>query len=222
MPKITISKINNLKNIESFLQINLFKGYKYVDKAGEIVNNFYHNKKEPIFKMGLGGLIISQPNEEVEEVKISAKTFWSHFVNPSSFESSINYFEKISIETLNILEVDKISRLGWRNYFVYEFPNEEKRDEILNRFFVNKNFKMEEFNFSTKDKELSLDIKVKKIKKNDEMETPGLLFDIDISQSFDDFLEKKELPAKLLEFINFIRSNTFLNIINTILRDKTI
>ena len=54
----TITKINNLVNAESFLQVNFVKGYKYVDRAGEIVNYFHtSDKKAPNFVMNLQGLI---------------------------------------------------------------------------------------------------------------------------------------------------------------------
>ena len=38
-----IQKLNKLKNPESFFQINTIKGFKYVDRAGEIVNAYHKN-----------------------------------------------------------------------------------------------------------------------------------------------------------------------------------
>ena len=33
-----ITKISNLKLVESFCQVNYFKGFKYIDSAGQILN----------------------------------------------------------------------------------------------------------------------------------------------------------------------------------------
>ena len=43
----TISKINKLKKIEGFIQLNYTKGFKYIDKAGEFFNCFYNEDKFP-------------------------------------------------------------------------------------------------------------------------------------------------------------------------------
>ncbi len=37
----TIKKLNKLNNLESFIQIDTIKGFKYIDRAGEIVNTYY-------------------------------------------------------------------------------------------------------------------------------------------------------------------------------------
>jgi hypothetical protein len=67
----TVQKLNKLKNPESFIQVNTIKGYKYVDRAGEIVNFYYKNNSAPKFIMGLNGLSIEEPKEKIDELKIT-------------------------------------------------------------------------------------------------------------------------------------------------------
>ena len=47
-----IKSITDLKLQNSFYQLNLIKGFKYVDKAGEIVNLYHNGNKPPEFNMG--------------------------------------------------------------------------------------------------------------------------------------------------------------------------
>jgi len=72
----TIQKLNKLKNPESFIQINTIKGFKYVDRAGEIVNAYHKNNSAPQFQMGLNGLVIEQPKDKIDELKINAQVIW--------------------------------------------------------------------------------------------------------------------------------------------------
>ncbi|MDP2933714.1 MAG: hypothetical protein Q8N81_06325, partial [bacterium] len=64
----TIAKLNKLNNPESFIQINTIKGFKYVDKAGEIVNAYHKKNAAPQFAMGLNGLVIEQPKDKIDQL----------------------------------------------------------------------------------------------------------------------------------------------------------
>ena len=55
----TIQKLNTLKNPESFMQINTIKGFKYVDRAGEIVNAYHKIILHLNFKWGLMDWLLS-------------------------------------------------------------------------------------------------------------------------------------------------------------------
>ena len=72
-----IQKLNKLKNPESFLQINTIKGFKYVDRAGEIVNAYHKNNLPPQFLMGQNGLVIGQPKDKIDELKVTAQIIWA-------------------------------------------------------------------------------------------------------------------------------------------------
>lgn len=216
----TITKINNLVNAESFLQVNFVKGYKYVDRAGEIVNYFHtSDKKAPNFVMNLQGLIINNPDEKTEEIKISPNSFWAHFVSPDSLEIMNDFFDKKSEDIIKILEIEEISRIGWRNFFVQEFNNEDERDSVLKKFAPIENLEFGESLFTTECLNFQLNIRIKKVIKNEANTTPGVLIDVDFYRKFetDNLLTTDKLKIELLDFKKVIRSDEFLEIIKNIL-----
>jgi len=210
----TIQKLNKLKNPESFIQINTIKGFKYVDKAGEIVNAYHKNNSTPQFQMGLNGLVIEQPKNKIDELKISAQVIWAKFSKIDSLDSISTLFAKESENILKILEVEKISRIGWRNYFVHEFLNKEKQDEYLKKFTVIQDTKPTVIRLEIKTgKDFNANLMLQSVIKNDENKTSGILFDIDIFQNGE--FEPKDISKLLREFRHYLADeNGFLNIVN--------
>ncbi len=214
-----IKKIQQLSNVEGFLQVNFVKGYKYIDKAGEIVNYFHKNEKPPKFSMDLNGLIISNPDEKIELIKISSNTFWAHFLSPDSLEQMDNFFGKTAGDVVRTLEIEKISRLGWRMYFVYEFADEEKREQVLKKFAPVKGLKFEDVTYLSECKKIALNFKIRKVVKIDESGLPGLLLDIDFYKQYKELLPSGNIGAQLTEFKNMIRSDEFLEVLNSLLAE---
>lgn len=210
----TIQKLNKLKNPESFIQINTIKGFKYVDKAGEIVNAYHKNNSAPQFQMGLNGLVIEQPKDKIDELKVTAQVIWAKFSEIDSLDSISTLFVKESEDILKILEVEKISRIGWRNYFVYEFLSKEKQDEYLKKFTVIDNTKPTVMRLEIKTgKNFSANLMLQPVIKNDENKTSGILFDIDIFQNGE--FEPKDISKLLREFRQYLADeNGFLNVVN--------
>jgi len=210
----TIQKLNKLKNPESFIQINTIKGFKYVDKAGEIVNAYHKNNSAPQFQMGLNGLVIEQPKDKIDELKVTTQVIWAKFNEIDSLDSISTLFAKESESILEILEVEKISRVGWRNYFVHEFLNKEKQDEYLKKFTVIDNTKPTVIRLEIKtSKDFSANLMLQPVIKNDENKTSGILFDIDIFQNGE--FEPKDISKLLREFRQYLADeNGFLSIVN--------
>lgn len=211
----TIQKLNKLKNPESFIQLNTIKGFKYIDRAGEIVNVYHKNNMTPQFQMGPNGLVIEQPKEKIEQLKVTAQVVWAKFSKIDSLDSISNLFTKESEAILKILEVDKISRIGWRNYFIYEFTNEEEQDKYLKKFTVIKGTKptMVRLEIET-GKDFSANLMLQPVIKNDEEKTPGILFDVDIFQKGE--LGSKDISKALIEFRQYlVDENGFLNVVNS-------
>lgn len=121
MPKIR--KLNELTNSDSFFQVDTVKGYKYIDRAGEIVN-LYHNKENipPKFEMNLQGLIIKSPKGESNlTIKVTPNTIWGGFkAHTTTQDNMFNTFTKYVSEVSGILDIDTFKRIGWRNYFIYK------------------------------------------------------------------------------------------------------
>src|SRR5438094_489759 len=113
-----LTKINQLRNIESFIQVNLFKGYTFIDKAGEIINHFYRDKVPPIVpQISPNGMVIIKPDNITEELKVAPDAFWARYLNPNSLDQIASSYSKNLIDIVSILKVDEVPRVGWRNYF---------------------------------------------------------------------------------------------------------
>lgn len=211
-----IRKLNKLKNPVSFLQINTIKGFKYVDKAGELINHYHLDDKIPQFRMDLNGLIISNPIEKIDEMKISSEVIWAKSTEVDSLDMVSRIFTNNAQTILSILEVDKISRIGWRNHFVFEFSNREKQVQFFQRLLSinNDNFKLGVINFKIMtDKIFEVNLLLQPVIKNDEKRTPGVLFDVDIYQTKD--LQVDTIRQIFKNFRSYLSdSDGFLNIIN--------
>lgn len=215
--KQKLSKIQKLNNVESFLQILFIKGYKYIDKAGEIVNYFYKDNQEPKFSMNFSGLDIFEPDEKINSIKVSPRSFWAHFLQPDSLEQMDSFFGAKAQDIVKILEVTDISRIGWRNYFVYEFNNEEERKNVLKKFTPIGDTEFEDITFTSKCKEVNLIIKLRRVMKTDTSALPALLLDIDFYKKYEQPLVADFIVPTLKEFKEVIRSDELSALINDIL-----
>jgi hypothetical protein len=210
----TIKKLNNLKNPESFIQINTIKGYKYVDRAGEIVNAYHKKNSVPRFVMTLNGLAIEQPMDKVDELKITPRIVWAKFSEIDSLDMVANLFSKEVEKILGIIEVEKVNRVGWRNFFVYEFPSKEKQEEYLKKFSIIENTKtlFTRLEIETK-KDFDANLVLQPVIKDDEQKTHGILFDVDVFQNKE--VEPKEISGILKKFREYLADKDgFLNLIN--------
>jgi len=210
----TIAKLNKLNNPESFIQINTIKGFKYIDKAGEIVNAYHKKNAAPQFTMGLNGLVINEPLDKIDELKVTSQVIWAKFTQIDSLDMISNLFSNEAKKILEILEVEKISRIGWRNYFVYEFQDKSKQDEYLKKFTVVDNTTPSILRFEIKTgKDFSANLIVQPVIKNDTNKTPGVLFDVDVFKTGE--IKIDEVSSTLKLFRQYLADeNGFLSVIN--------
>lgn len=214
-----IKKISDLKIAESFVQINYVKGYKYIDRAGEIVNEFHIGNKEPLFTMDLNGLVINSPEQDIAEVKVSSQMYWAHFLEPASLDLIVETYMPKCEKINEILEIKKIKRIGWRLYFVKEFNKESERDGALKKMNIDTDIVFESGLFLLKNKDYNAKIRVRKAIKNDDNKTHAIIFDIDFSKLFtdDNLVQPSEIRATLLNFKQEARSEFWLQTINKII-----
>ncbi len=213
-----VNKFNKLNNIESFIQVNLFKGFKYIDKAGELVNNFYKGNNSPQFTMNLEGLVIFKPDDITEEIKITPLGFWAHYLKPASLDQISNSYIKSFDDVVKVLEVNKITRVGWRNYLVYEYSSVEDRENALKKFNLNTNIKIESLVYQFELDSINSVINIRKASKNDDKKTPALLLDIDSFVNFDNTTTLEKVSNELINIRKMLHSDNFLEEINTILK----
>ena len=215
----TIKKITDLQNAESFVQANLVQGYKYIDKAGEIVNYFYSNGKPPLFDMNLGRLVIKTPDNATAEVKVSPNDFWGHYISPDSLDLIEHSFDKYQKDICNILDVGQINRIGWRNYFVFEFAQSEtdKREKVLSKFTPDDNFKFSETVFVVEEEGITQKVKVVRAERRVKDPPPAILFDVDCYKDFPSPTKPAEVGKYLKQINKQLHSDNFLSVLNTVL-----
>ena len=215
----TISKIGQLYNVESFIQADFAKGYKYVDKAGELVNSYYIGDQEPRFSMTMAQLQIKPLDGVTEEVKISPKAFWSHYQLPNSLDQIGTSFAKDAEKALKILEVETVKRVGWRNYFIYEFGNDQEaeREEIVGKFALDTGLIFENMMFKTINGDNKFNITLAKASKKSENPKPAILIDIDIYQEGLS-INPKDISKKMENFRKELQGDFVLNFVNSILK----
>jgi hypothetical protein len=207
-----INKINKLKKLEGFLQLNYSKGFKYVDRAGEFFNNFYSDGHFPLHAMDPTGMTV-KINEKVQ-LKTSPYHLWMRFVEPDSFDYQLQSFMKKADLINSIFEPEKYTRIGWRSYFIYEcgdsYPN-----IIPNGFLSDSEFN--EIVFTKKIEDFDLRISVSKMIKG-ESQTKAILFDIDMFLKED--IDKENFNKVSIILTNMERvykSDDLLNSVNNLL-----
>ncbi len=200
------------------MQIDSVKGYKYVDKAGEVINEFHTDNVAPIFSMDYNGLVIINPADGIAEIKVSAEMFWSHFIEPNSLDAVADSYINKSETVLKILEVEKIKRLGWRTYFVKEYNSEEDREKVFNKFILNGNLKLEQALFVLNALDINFNIRIRKITKLLPSKSPGIMIDVDAFRIYKKTLEIEKIKNELfIDIKNGIRSEELLVAINNLL-----
>ncbi len=209
-----ITKLSKLFQAESFVQVDLVKGYKYIDKAGEIVNKYY-DEAAPVFSMGLNGLVIKQPLESIEELKIAPEIVWAKFNKPDSLEQIVDTYSKETEGILEIIEVEDVNRIGWRNYFIHDFTKPEDSDRYFEGLstFSNGGVKLSQLLYTLPASgDLEARVAIKGVTKADETNTKAVLFDVDVykdqGSKAADITRVLKLIAEYLrsDFVDFLNS----------------
>ncbi|HYT46270.1 MAG TPA: hypothetical protein VEP90_28330 [Methylomirabilota bacterium] len=215
----SLTKINQLKHIESFIQTNLYKGYIFIDKAGEIINHFYIGDTPPnVPLISPSGMTILKPNNITAELTVAPNAVWEHFLNPNSLDQIATSYSKNLIDIVSILKVDKVTRVGWRNYFVYEYDSIGDREQSLKKFSVEEALKAQAASYSFELKNFISTLSISKISKNDQKQTPAILIDIDTYIVHDKPGGMKEAESELIEIRKAIQSPELLEKINLLIK----
>lgn len=213
----TINKLNQLKNTESFFQVNTIKGFKYIDKAGEIVNSYHKKNEMPIFNMNLDGLVIEKPVDKVEQLKVTPTSIWMRFVEIDSLDNISRIYSKALQNVCDILSVEKANRIGWRNYFVYEFTEKKHEEKVIKNIQLFDLGKTEFIRIKIENlKSFEAVLMLQLLAKAENPEKKALLFDIDLFQRGE--LEVGNSQSILKNFREYLQDKEgFLGIVNKIL-----
>lgn len=207
-----LRKLNELISTESFIQVDIIKGYKYIDKAGEIVNLYHKDDERPNFTMDLNGLVINTPVENVKQLKVSSNVVWEAFSSETQPLSTIkDTFVSDYMKVVGILTPTKIKRVGWRNYFIIYIDSKEinflgKKFNVSENLFVN-SVSMEVTKLGDFNAVLNLTI----VAKENDPTKKGLLLDLDV---FSTEIKDVDTVAETLKNILEVLKNEFPNFVN--------
>jgi len=207
-----IQKINKLKKIKYFIQINFSPNFEYIDKAGKIINLFKskENSFNPDIKyIAPRGLIIGSPlPDNISVVRITPDSFWCKFDKPVDFDASVKTFLRKFEKVSSVIDTSKIERVGWRINFLMEFQN-EKFDLIEKNNIIGD---LLDASFYKKIKNININTKITKLIDNKEENKKALLIDMD-------FYKDKDISLETFDDIKtLIKSQDFLNFVNDILK----
>lgn len=122
-----LKDLRDLKKSDSFIQANFIKGFEFIDNAGKLINIYHTSTHAPIVEdISPAGLTLRDFSQTIDSIRISNNLLWIKFL-PKNFTYSTwvrNFLSELR-KVEDIIHFEKINRIGWRNYFVLEYPNEQ-------------------------------------------------------------------------------------------------
>ena len=208
-----ITKITKTNNVEGFIQIDYFKGNKYIDKAGEFLDSLYEDKKTaPSFQMTPHGAEITFPNNR--KIRVGGTKLWTGFPEPDSFDVQKQFALKAFDSVVKLFEPQKYERVGWRNYFVVDTDPTKLDFFKTENWFGGKLFNLKlEKEFGTYDSNINI---TKIVEGNSNVEK--ILFDIDIYKRLQGDTKSEDIKKILDEIRDQFNSNELLGVINTVIK----
>ncbi len=208
-----ISKINKLKNVEGFIQVDYFKADKYIDKAGEFLDSLYETREQsPKYQMTPAGAHIALPPNK--ELKVSAGQLWTHISDPDSQELQLHFMLNAFEKAVELFGPKEYDRVGWRNYFVYDTDIDSLKFAAKENWFGGRFLKQ------TIEKEIDgfkVTISILRVK-NNETRKEGVLFDIDVYQQLESTNDPSKVVKTLRGFEKIFNSPLILEVVNAVLK----
>lgn len=213
---IKISKISQLTLVESYIQININDGFKYIDKTGEILNLYSRDKNPEVPNIGVNGVDILNPIKNIDHIRITPFLIWARFDSPNSMQIVFdNFINQVKIVS-NIIDVKKANQISLRNRFIYELSIKDNLIDILKKFnpIDNTDFVSQSFTMNFKEQGINANIIVQIVEQTESKNKAILVdYDIYIKKEIDIVKDINNLTQK---FSKNIQTN-FLEIINQIL-----
>ena len=212
-----IKSITDLKLQNSFYQLNIIKGFKYIDKAGEIVNLYYEGDKPPNFNMGIDGLYLKSPEEYIEVLKYSSDRLWMKFDKISTIDQVIQFIRKPINIIKDIQKVEIISRIGCRNIFLIELMNTQEVNKIEKIVEIIPDTNTLSFRITHSKNEIKSVIEIELLvnKKNKNKKALQINVDVFIQEN----IKIDDVAKRTKEIMQYFK-NDFIKLINQLLREK--
>jgi len=212
-----IKSITDLKLQNSFYQLNLIKGFKYIDKAGEIVNLYYEDDKPPNFNMGIDGLYLKSPEEYIEVLKYSSDRLWMKFDKISTIDQVIQFIRKPINITKDIQKVEIISRIGWRNIFLIELMNTQEVNNIEKIIEIIPDTNTLSFRITHSKNEIKSVIEIELLVNKKDKNKKALQINVDVF--IQENIKIDDVAKRTKEIMQYFK-NDFIKLINQLLREK--
>ena len=212
-----IKSITDLKLQNSFYQLNLIKGFKYIDKAGEIVNLYYEGDKPPNFNMGIDGLYLKSPEEYIEVLKYSSNRLWMKFDKIDTIDQVIQFIRKPINITKDIQKVEIISRIGWRNIYLIELMNTQEVNNIEKIVEIIPDTNTLSFRITHSKNEIKSLIEIELLVNKKDKNKKALQINVDVF--IQENIKIDDVIKRTKEIMQYFK-NDFIKLINQLLREK--
>jgi hypothetical protein len=131
-------RLADLTLADAFFQVNLVKGYRYLDTAGRIMNDFDDRFKE--MEVGLQGLNMrapADPEDHLLEMRISAEQIWLHYGVGTPWTELRQEIPRLVERIAGVLEVSSFKRRGFRTMLLYPVEDLRTGNELMRRGIYN-------------------------------------------------------------------------------------
>jgi hypothetical protein len=180
------NKLHSYKPVEAFVQCNFLDGYKYIDKAGEILNSFViDNEEVPRYGMNLDGLLIREPSKTINQLRITPNSIWLHFVEPKNLGNIADESAELINRVLDIIKPTIYQRIGWRTYLVREDVSVGKNNPT-EKLVISESIKEYEFQnlaISKRINNFESRIEISPVAHTTDATKKALLFDVDLAKN---------------------------------------
>lgn len=167
----------------------------------------------PTKDVGLTGLLMTNPNAMLRELRVDNRTIWIHLRLPEAIKQVVDLSMNIAEEICEIIDVKQFGRLGLRLHFIHDLGDSSNMlDTIGRNLFSSECLQLAktfgtggDFDFalplSTKDVSITLRAatvkKKREVKPDKELPESGVLLDVDIFREGASFLDDMKRFSRL-------------------------
>jgi len=119
------------------VQVNTVKGFRYLDDAGKILNEF--DDEFPEKHWALEGLQLTNSANVLRQLRVNTTNIWLQFEEPPSMHLVIAESRRVIPKICQLLAVHNFSRQGLRLQYIYPVTDWEASIARIRRSAVNPN-----------------------------------------------------------------------------------
>lgn len=117
-------KFSDFDEVETFVQINMVKGYRMINKLTEILDAYYTGETPPKFEAKDGGMIFHDLSEQLNQFRINSQSIWGK-IDSSESNKLIKSFTSEAKKVSKIIDVNQYNRAGIRMRLLKKLSEEK-------------------------------------------------------------------------------------------------